>query len=214
MKTQIRHVVWDWNGTLLDDVTASVEAINAVRRVRNMPAITELQHRNLFGFPVRDYYVRLGFDLARENWDMLAAEFHNLYEESSRTTPLRQGIREVLHEMQVRGIMMSVLSASNRAILDRMVAERGIRHYFRELHGLSDLFASSKLDLGRKLMEQSHIPAAQTLLVGDTVHDYEVAAELGWSCILMAGGHQAEHRLLACGCSIIQESPALLSLLV
>jgi phosphoglycolate phosphatase len=85
-----------------------------------------------------------------------------------------------------------------------MVGGGGIRRFFKDLFGLPDLFAQSKADRGRELLARcGAAAAAETVLIGDTVHDFEVARELGCRCVLMAGGHQSERRLKRCGCPVV-----------
>jgi phosphoglycolate phosphatase len=210
---KIEHVVWDWNGTLVDDVTACIEAINLLLRRRRMPPVERDRYIEIFDFPVKNYYLTLGFDFATEDWDGLAKEYHDLYENTARHAPLREGIVEMLKTMRSMKLPMSILSASETSILERMLAERHIRPYFDRIYGLDNLHASSKLELGKVMMSEIGVPKERVLLIGDTKHDYEVARELGINCVLIAGGHQAEHRLVACGCPVLPNIAALASLL-
>ena len=205
-----RHIVWDWNGTLLNDVEACVRAANHMLARRSLQPLDTDRYRRIFGFPVRGYYAALGFDLAREDWDALAREFHDHYHAESRAVTLRDGIGAFLAEISARDVPMSILSASESSILTRMLREQGIEHHFQHVFGLSNLYAGSKMDLGRKLLDQLAIPPAQVLLVGDTIHDYEVACELECRCVLLAGGHQATDRLQQCGCDVLTSPAALL----
>ena len=90
---------------------------------------------------------------------------------------------------------MSILSASEIKLLERMLEEREIRPYFDHVVGLSDRYAASKLDHGKQLITTLNTPLQNVILVGDTNHDHEVAQSLGIDCLLLAGGHQSEHRL-------------------
>jgi len=200
----VEHIVWDWNGTLLDDVDACVDAINRMLDRRGLPRVAPESYRDIFDFPVRNYYLKLGFDLEREDWDRMAREFHADYHETSLDAGLRPGATELLERLMDRGMPMSVLSASEIAILRRMMQSRDVERFFDRVFGLSDLYAASKVDLGRRLMAEVHAPASGVLLVGDTVHDFEVAQELGCRCVLVTGGHQSEKRLRACGCDVVK----------
>jgi phosphoglycolate phosphatase len=212
--TRPRHIVWDWNGTLLDDVAACVAAINRMLRPRGLRAIEAAEYRRIFGFPVQNYYRALGFTFTPAEWDGLAREFHEHYAETSRDAALRRGVAASLAHVQARGTPMSVLSASERSILIRMLEARGIRPFFRRIYGLGDLYAHSKLDLGRQLLAEVGLPAAEVLLIGDTTHDYEVARELGCPCLLVAGGHQSPERLRACGTDVLDDAEAVAERLV
>lgn len=202
IEDSIRHIVWDWNGTLLDDAGACVAAINRMLAARSEPAVTLERYGEIFGFPVKDYYRRAGFDLDMEDWDALAREYHDHYAETSREAPLRDGAVETLSELRGRGVGFSVLSAAERSRLVAGLASRGIGHFFEAVYGLDDLYAESKHMLGRRLLDELGLTPATTLVVGDTIHDFEVAEALGCPCVLITAGHQAEHRLRRCGCPV------------
>jgi len=198
----IRHVIWDWNGTLLDDAQACVDALNLMLSRRNMPTLTREEYRDVFDFPIRDYYLKVGFDFTRDDWNALTEEYHAIYAELSRDSQLRPHARRILDGLIGRGCGLSVLSACEDAMLKRMMDERGILGCFAHIYGRSDFQAHSKVALGRTLLADTGIVPASALLVGDTTHDFEVAQAMGVRCLLMTGGHQAEARLRRCNCPV------------
>ncbi len=206
----IRHVVWDWNGTLLNDVFACVEALNAILKWRELPPVAEQDYRRAFDFPVQEYYRALGLPCGGDEWRALTRIFHEHYAAASRRAALRDGVPEVLAGLRRRGMPMSVLSASEVTILERMIRERGIRDYFEHVRGLDNLDAHSKWDIGGELFAALEASAAEVLLVGDTTHDFEVAQRLGCDCLLLAGGHQSVERLRPCGCPVAETPAAIL----
>ncbi|MEI6211322.1 MAG: HAD family hydrolase [bacterium] len=198
-----RHIVWDWNGTLLDDVQASVNTINRLLAARALPLTEVSRYRELFGFPVRDYYTAIGFRLEQEDWDLLARTYHDLYR-TDTTIRLHAGALPALRFCREAGLGSSILSASEQTILERMLAEANVTAWFDFIHGVDNLHGRSKLETGRKLIQRIPCPPAQVLFVGDTLHDREVAAELGCACVLVAHGHQSRERLLAAGCPVLE----------
>lgn len=197
-----KHIIWDWNGTLLNDQKACVDAINLLLERRRLPTVTVRQYLDIFDFPVKDYYLKLGFDFSKDDWAAVAVEYHAAYAQTSAAAPLRQGTIAALETLKSYGFGMSVLSACELALLKRMMTERHVTSYFDPIYGLDDLYAASKLDLGHALLKNTRLPLAETLMVGDTTHDYEVACALGIPCLLMTGGHQSEVKLAALGCPI------------
>jgi len=190
----IHHVIWDWNGTLLDDTLACVNAINTLLARRGRAGISTEHYRETFGFPVIDFYRRIDFPLEHEDWDRLAREFHDLFltEPSMR---LQEGALEMLARIQQREIPQSILSASEQGILSRMLDGYGIRRYFTEACGVGNLHGASKMELGQGLLRRLALAPGQVLLIGDTLHDAEVAHALGIRCALVAQGHQSARRL-------------------
>jgi phosphoglycolate phosphatase len=208
----IRHVVWDWNGTLLDDVDAALLSINTMLEGRGMPVLGRDRYREIFGFPVIDCYRTLGFEFdTDEEWDAIANEFHRHYNINVDKAGLVRGALETLEAITARGIGMSVLSASESNRLNELLAHYRIDSCFMHVVGHDNLYGSSKINLGRELMRLLDLPPEAVLLVGDTVHDCEVARDAGWRCALYLNGHQDEARLSACGCAVISDLASLLA---
>ena len=202
--TRPRYLLWDWNGTLLDDADACVDAINVLLRRRGLPVLSREQYVALFDFPVRRYYATLGFDLAREEWNAITVEYHDAYAVRAARTPLRPGVPALLERLALAGFRHAILSASERRLLARMVEERGIARWFDRLSARDDFHAESKVDQGRCLLQALGVPAAEALLIGDTRHDAEVAGALGCGCLLLAGGHSDRARLDRCGWPVLE----------
>jgi phosphoglycolate phosphatase len=205
-----KHIIWDWNGTLLDDARACAQAINVLLQRRHLPPVTFQQYLDIFDFPVRNYYLQLGFDFSKDDWNSVAEEYHAVYAVASANSPLRAGTLAALQALQSNHVCHSVLSACELTLLRRMMDERGVLGFFEHVYGLSDLFAHSKIDLGHALLNQSGLSRDHALLVGDTTHDFEVARAIGVPCLLMTGGHQSETKLSACGCPLASGLEAVL----
>ncbi len=203
--TSYNHIIWDWNGTLLDDVQACVDAINILLADQKLPLISRTQYLDVFDFPVRNYYLKLGFDFSKVDWDEIAKDYHKAYAIASATSSLRQGTQTTLDCLQAKGIGLSILSACELKILRRMVSERHILPYFKHIYGLDDLFAHSKIDLGHAFLKNTGLDKKATLLIGDTTHDYEVAQAMGIPCLLMSGGHQSEQKLATLNCPVVRD---------
>ena len=203
--TEIKHIIWDWNGTLLDDAQACVDAINILLKDHQLSPITRVQYLEVFDFPVRNYYIKLGFDFSKVDWTELALEYHQAYAFTSATTRLRKGTRTALTTLRAKGLGMSILSACELKILKRMISERNILSYFDHIYGLDDLYASSKVDLGHALFSNTGLTKNGTLLIGDTTHDYEVAKAMEIPCLMMAGGHQSDRKLATLDCPMVPD---------
>ena len=197
-----RHIVWDWNGTLQDDVQAAVNGINRLLAQRGLPTVDVARHRRVFAFPVRDYYTALGFELEKEDWHRLSHDFIEAFtQDASRA--LFRGALPALETLHARGVAMSILSASEQTLLEAALAQHGIRRFFAEVRGLDNHGAASKLDLAKILFASIGGPYDDVWIVGDTMHDKEVADAAGCNCLLLAGGYQSRERLLACGCPVL-----------
>ncbi len=211
MPHRIKHLLWDWNGTLLDDVDACVVALNVLLRRRGLPAVNRARYVEAFDFPVRDYYRSVGFDLSGENWDAVTLEYHAAYAESAAAAPLRPHAARVLRQLRDAGWRHSILSACEQGLLLRMVSERGIRDAFDQILGREDFQAHSKIEQGHSLLATLGLAPCEVLLIGDTGHDREVARAIGCRCLLVADGHCDSARLSACGAPIVYNLPEVIA---
>lgn len=188
------HVVWDFNGTLLDDVWLGIRSVNRLLERRGLPLIASVeQYHGLFGFPIIDYYRRLGFDFEKEPYDKLAVEWVAEYRQREGDAPLRKGARELLCAIRERGLPQTVISATEHEMLFEQLTSLGILDCFESVWGRGDIFAASKTGVAAAWAQRRQ-PGA-TLMIGDTVHDMECAETAAFDCVLVAGGHQAREVL-------------------
>lgn len=197
-----RHVLWDWNGTLLDDTQACVNALNVLLAEHGLPSIDVPRYRQSFGFPVRAFYDSLGFVLAPDEWNGLARRFHDLYLDDP-TPQLRPEAAAALARFRQAGIGQSILSACEQQILDRLLAQHDLTPLFAHVRGSTNLHGRSKVAEGYDLVGGLGLSPADVLLIGDTLHDQEVADALGCRCVLVANGHQSPERLRGAGRTVI-----------
>lgn len=204
MTSKYTHIIWDWNGTLLDDAEFCMNVINTLLIRRKLQPIKDIQvYRDIFGFPVIEFYRRAGFDFSKEAFEIPAAEYINLYHSDNSCFSLFDGAAEILSSINKMEIRQIILSASELENLHSQVKLFDIEHYFDEILGLSDIYAKSKVNLGLEYIRREEIDVNKAVLIGDTIHDYEVAKALGVDCILIANGHQHRHKLLECGVTVL-----------
>jgi phosphoglycolate phosphatase len=198
-------IIWDWNGTLLNDLDLCVSSINVLLEKRNLPVLSARKYKEVFSFPVRDYYEAIGFDFGKEDFEVPAMEFIDLYEKGVEKCTLQNGALEILNFLKKKGMRQFVLSAMHQEMLEKTLKHNGIFRFFEGVAGLGDHFAVSKVQRGRQLIGQFNIETENTWMIGDTIHDFEVAQELGIRCILVADGHQSQERLLKTGVTVLDE---------
>lgn len=189
------HVIWDWNGTLLQDLDHAVTTVNHLLKKRHLPLLTESSYKEKFHFPIRSYYNLLGFDLNKESFEDLCEEFVDLFMRGVFDCPLVPGARELLEKIKSLGKVQSILSASDQDSLQRMIQHFSLGTQLDHVFGIADKFAASKVYRGLELIKISNISPQKTVLVGDTDHDLEVAQALGVHVILVSHGHQDAEKL-------------------
>ena len=205
------HLIWDFNGTIMDDVKAGIDSVNKMLRERDLPVIPSVErYREIFDFPIEEYYRSLGFDFDREPYEVLAPIWVALYEENSKASPLCPGVRETMEAVKELGITQLVLSACEINMLRRNLEGYGVIDYFSEVIGLDNIHARSKMHLANAWRERN--PEARGIMIGDTTHDYAVAEAMGVDCVLFAGGHQSRAKLSVCGCPVVDSIEDVLKL--
>jgi phosphoglycolate phosphatase-like HAD superfamily hydrolase/membrane protease YdiL (CAAX protease family) len=207
------HLIWDWNGTLLDDRSLCLEIINAILESRHLPVLTLEKYQEVFDFPVKDYYQRLGFDFSVEPFEDISTKFIATYEVRRPECQLMAGAREALDTASKLGISQSIISASKLAYLAPAVKEYGIEPYFARIMGLDNHHAAGKQALVEEFLAANNLDPAKVLMIGDTVHDAAITKSLGLNCILIPGGHHSKDRLQHTTALVIDSLPDFINML-
>jgi len=170
----IDHIIWDWNGTLLNDVEFGLQLANWLLRQYHLPEMPDLAayHRK-FTFPIRDYYRAIG--LGDDIFPEAAVKWMNKYMAEEHVCPLQPGALEVTRLFQEKGMRQVIISASKLSNLKKQLEERPYFDFFDPPRGLGDIYAGSKMDIALDWMKNSGAKNDSTLLIGDTLHDREVA---------------------------------------
>ncbi|MFA6316643.1 MAG: HAD hydrolase-like protein [Elusimicrobiota bacterium] len=207
-------VLWDFNGTLIDDAALCVECLNESRRRRGMPEVSLQYYLDHFGFPVVDFYKEAGFTFERESFTEVAREWNGFYHGRVWTeVRLHEGALPVLEGLAAAGVRQGILSAYHHPMLTKALAHFKVRVPLDPVLGLEDFHADSKEELGLRWLEAARLDPAGVILIGDTLHDRDVAAAMGIRCALIGRGHQAPERLKDAGVPVlgdIREVPAFL----
>lgn len=196
------HVLWDFNGTILDDVETGILSINNMLKKRGLPIInSKTEYRNHFCFPITSYYKSLGFDFTKEPFETLAQEWVELYLKYVKYAKLRNGVIETLSSFRKSGLFQYIVSATEYNMLGIQLENLGILKCFDGYIGLDNIHASSKTLLAKHWYDQNK--PEKPVIIGDTVHDFEVAEILKCDCILVSGGHQSRNVLDKCNTNVV-----------
>lgn len=205
MLKKVKHIIWDWNGTLLNDVWLCLECINILLKQRSLPLLTLSSYHKIFGFPVRQYYEAAGFDFKKESFEIPARQFIDLYNARKTECSLNSHALDTLKYFSKIGIRQYILSASESWVLDEMMDYYHLKSYMDAVYGLDNHYADGKTGLGKQLLTDLNIEPVSAIMIGDTCHDKEVALQLGISAVLFTGGHYSKDRLTSCN-SILTDS--------
>ena len=195
----MRHIIWDFNGTLLYDAQLGVDADNHVFDALHLPRITLEDYRRHMTMPVRDFYTALGIDLNIYKYETISRIWLDYFNRHAIGVGLVQGALQAIERLHELGFTQSILSASYEVSLREQCAALGLETHMIAIDGLGDESAQKKTDIGRAQMERLGISGGDAVLIGDMVADAELADALGARCILVPWGHNDTARLEATG---------------
>lgn len=194
----MKYILWDWNGTLLDDTQAALDTLNIMLARRGAKPIALEFFRDHFAFPCRPFYDAIGMHVEDDEWDALAKEYHDIYAEQPKA--LNAETIAALERVKAAGAKQSIISALRQDLLDEVTERMGVASYMECVYGVDNLDGASKLDRALELM--GHIAPEggeqpDVVLIGDALHDKEVADALKVRCVLCGQGSHAAWRLRA-----------------
>jgi len=202
-------IIWDWNGTILDDAGVCCRIANVMLAERGIPVLPDMDaYRAVFGFPIKAYYEKMGYRFGPDDepYEHVADEFIVWYDKLYADAALRPGIVEFLDGLKGEGYRQVLLSATRLdQLLVQVAAFGGVGDRFERKLGLTDHYAFSKASLAKAFIEGEGIPRERALFIGDTDHDFEVSSAIGCPCVLLEGGHQSRERLLKTGVPVLRD---------
>ena len=194
-RTMVRHVIWDWNGTLVDDVRLCVQILNQELKAHQIEEISINEYRQKFFFPVACYYKKLGLPYSGLNYEALAVRYIGEYRKRFKECQLHDGAVKTLEWLDSRGITQSILSAGKQSDLESFVKHFAVDSFFCFIDGAKDIEASGKNERAYGHLSELGINPEDVFLVGDTCHDWEVAQIIGCRSLLFTLGHVGADRL-------------------
>lgn len=204
------HIIWDFNGTVLDDVETGIRSVNRLLADRGLPIIESKQrYRAVFGFPIKSYYERLGFDFSKEPYEVIAPLWVDQYMINVKDAPIFDDVLKAFHFFEERGIPQTLLSATELSMLRGQLSELGLSDRFCEILGRGDIHAASKEGIAIAWRERH--PGERVLMIGDTDHDLQVAKAINADCALISRGHQSEEYLKTLGAPVYPDLTSMLS---
>jgi phosphoglycolate phosphatase len=195
-----KHIIWDWNGTLLNDLTLCVDLLNISLSKRKLPAMTEDRYREKFLFPIKTFYESIGFDFSEEDFTLANDEFHSGFEKNFQKLALQPYAVNTISHFKQLGIKQSILSATVQERLEKQVQFFGINHLLDYVVGISNTPSGYGKEFeGKELLKKIDLPLNETIIVGDSMLDFNVAKALEIDCVLLSNGHNNFKRLEATG---------------
>ena len=207
------HIVWDWNGTLVNDAELCVSIVNQILNDYGILPVNGAFYLDNFSFPVCEYYKSLGLPSCGPEYQKISQRFIEEYRKNHHVCKLQQSSIKMLGYIQGCGISQSVLSAGNIADVLDFVNYHKLSDFFSIISGVYHTHATGKSDIALKHLNQIQVSTSKILLIGDTLHDFDIATDLKVDCILYSKGHNSENRLLEVSNLVINDLGELVGLI-
>lgn len=193
-------IIWDWNGTLLDDVSASLRSVNDMLRARRMDEMDIVRYKECIGVPIIRFYEKV-FDLDNEDYNSILREYNEGYLRHLGDCGLSEGSREALEFFREAGCLQIIVSSSNNTQLTENVEKYGVTEYFDAILGSENYLAESKIERAKNYIKSKG--SKHPLVIGDLEHDSALAQEIGADCVLLTTGHEKISRLEESGARVV-----------
>ena len=203
------HIIWDFNGTILDDLDTGIRSVNKLLSDRGLKQLeSREEYYAVFGFPIIEYYRRLGFDFSKEPYEVIAPLWVEQYLINVKSAGVFSDVGEAFEFFSRKGVEQTLLSATELQMLRGQLDDLGLSHIFRQVLGRDDIHAASKE--GIAIMWREAHPNVRVLMIGDTDHDMQVAGAIGADCVLISRGHQSAEYLSGLGVPVYPDLRSML----
>ena len=207
----ITTLIWDFNGTVMDDMGASVGAVNAMLTRRALPLITEEWYTLHLIMPLEAFYESVGFDMKEEKLVDVSEEFQRECRKFPR--PVFPEVKDALERFSQKGMRQLLFSSLYHDTLIAQAKERGIASYFEGIEGLKDRSLGGKGTAVSAYLAEHQIDPKTVLVIGDLTTDCDMADFIGAPCALIAKGHQHQEVLNQTNAHILKDASELDALL-
>lgn len=187
-------VIWDWNGTVLDDFQISLDAVNYILEKRGLPPMDRETYYDCLDTPIIKFYQK-ALGSQEVDFEGISLDFNTYYRKERHKAQLTPNVLEVIKTLHTMNVPQMIISASHISYIDAALEELGIKKYFSSVIAAEDYVAGSKIDRAQVYMEEHEIPGEGRVVVGDTRHDHEMAKRIGAACILLSTGHEGRKKL-------------------
>jgi phosphoglycolate phosphatase len=207
--SKYKHIIWDWNGTLLADQRLSYDIFVEVFESAGKSSPNYEDWRDTVHFPISAFYQSFMPDAPQALIQKLMNDWSDRYEKRRSGCALQPGAEQMLQAFKAERVPQSILSAHTKVELVEAARELSVLHFFEHIAALEPgKGGESKIEVGKNLLIQIessfNLSRQDHVILGDSSHDAEVANALGIDCILVAQGIFSRRRLDGLGFQVCE----------
>lgn len=203
-------IAFDWDGTLFDSTACIVKSMQAAAREMGLTEPTQQQARHVIGLGLEQALQIAVPELPRERYRDLANVYRRHYFATVHEVTLFDGVPELLHKLKARGHRLAVATGKSRRGLDEALAQVGLQQLFEATRTAEETAGKPHPQMLHELMDELGVPAHSSLMVGDTSHDLQLAANAGTAALAVSfGAHAGEELRALQPLAVLDDVPAL-----
>ncbi len=189
-----KHIFWDFNGTIIDDVHNALACVNDMLLRKGMKTINLTEYYDYVETPIVNFYYRI---LPPEEvvFSEISRDYHADYARHLDETTLADGAKNLIEQLNANGAHQYIITSNFIDETVDLTKKFSIYHLFDEILGADNTLAESKIERAKSFFDMKGINRNDAVFIGDTLHDLETANALGIDCILVAYGHQGRKLL-------------------
>lgn len=207
-----KNIIWDYNGTIIDDAKLAVDAENMVLASYGKAPITLDFYLDECEMPILNFYNKI-FDMEKYDFSEISERFINSYEFLAPQMTVFPEVRDMIAYLKDRGYSQAVISGFESERLKKSLHMFGIDSYFSFISGSDSIDCGDKSERALRMIKKYSLDPAETLFIGDMYHDYETAKYVGADCVLIAKGHQGARVLTSYGITVFDNALQLKNIL-
>ncbi|MDE7389941.1 MAG: HAD family hydrolase [Lachnospiraceae bacterium] len=213
MNKQYKNIIWDYNGTIVDDAALAVKAENMVLETYGKPPITLDFYLKECEMPILNFYNKI-FDMNSFDFTEISQRFIKYYEHLSHDAKVFPEVKEMICSLSQKGYNQAVISGFESEMLKKSLHHFGLSDYFSFMSGSDDISCKSKSERAALVLKKYGLKPSETLFIGDMYHDLETAAHVGADCILISKGHQGHDVLSTYDVRVLKSAAELKEILL
>lgn len=189
-----KHIFWDFNGTIIDDVHNALACVNDMLLRKDMKPITLKEYYDYVETPIVNFYYRI-LPPQEVVFSEISKSYHEDYARHLEETTLADGAKELLEFFKEKGVHQYIITSNFIDETIDLTKKFGVHHLFDAILGADNTLAESKIERAKAFFDLKKINPNEAIFIGDTLHDLETANALGIDCVLVAYGHQGRKLL-------------------
>ncbi len=208
-----KNIIWDYNGTIINDAQLAVDAENIVLQSYGLPTIDLEYYLKECEMPLINFYKKI-FNMEKYDFSEIARRFIASYDDLFETANVFPEVRSMIETLSKINCRQGVISGFETSRLVSSLKKFDLAQYFSFISGSDDIDAGDKSERAVKVVEKYGFAPEETLFIGDMYHDWETARRVGADCVLIAKGHQGGDVLRAYGVRVLDSADELKEILL